>query len=298
DLTARVLLDPGDSVWLEDPGYHGARGAFVAAGARVVGVPVDGEGLNVEAGKARAPGARLAYVSPSHQFPLGVTMSLRRRLALLDWTRESGAWLLEDDYDSEYRYVSRPISALQGIDTAGRVIYTGTFSKVLFPALRLGYLVAPHSLVDAFTAAHLFADTQSPTVEQAVLADFITDGHFERHIRRTRALYRERQQALVAAASRELAPGVTIGAADAGMHLVGWLPLGANDRAVSLAAASRNIDVIPLSAFALDAPARGGLLFGYAHLTPHEIAGAVARLRPVLTALLGAGAVTTESQGQ
>src|SRR5262249_37547382 len=153
DLAARVLLDPGDTAWVEDPGYLGVRGALQAAGIRCEGIPVDAEGLNVEVGLRRAPRARLACVTPSHQYPLGVTMSLAPRMALLAWARQRRAWIVEDDYDSEFRYTSRPLSSLQGLDPAGRVIYTGSFSKMLFPSIRLGYLVAPLSLVDAFVAA-------------------------------------------------------------------------------------------------------------------------------------------------
>jgi GntR family transcriptional regulator / MocR family aminotransferase len=161
-LTAQVLLNPGEVVWMEDPGYPGAKGALLGAGARLMPVPIDAEGLDLEAGTARGPEARLAFVTPSHQCPLGVTMSLKRRLALLGWAREAGAWVIEDDYDSEYRYVGRPLAALQGLDTAGRVIYSGTFSKVLFPALRLGYLVVPRDLIEAFVTARLFADMHPP----------------------------------------------------------------------------------------------------------------------------------------
>jgi GntR family transcriptional regulator/MocR family aminotransferase len=205
DLSARLLLDEGDAAWIEDPGYIGARGALLGAGARAVPVPVDAEGLEIATGAARSPQARMVYVTPSHQYPLGVTMSLTRRLALLEWASRAGAWVLEDDYDSEYRYAGRPLSSLQGLDSASRVIYMGTFSKVMFPALRLGYLVAPPDLVDAFVAARALADRHTPSVEQAALAEFITDGHFARHIRRMRALYAERQATLVGEARRELA---------------------------------------------------------------------------------------------
>ncbi|HJR64606.1 MAG TPA: PLP-dependent aminotransferase family protein [Gemmatimonadaceae bacterium] len=282
DLTARVVLDPGDTAWIEDPGYFGARGALVAAGARVVAVPLDDEGLSVDAGIARAPDARLAYVTPSHQFPTGMTMSLARRLALLDWARRRGAWILEDDYDSEFRYASRPLSALQGIDADGLVIYTGTFSKVLFPALRLGYLVAPPALVDAFVAARLFTDTHAPIGEQAVLAEFLAEGHFERHVRRMRSLYHERQEVLIESAKQELAPALTIGASEAGMHVVGWLAPGADDCSASRQAARHGVDAIAISAFALEPPARGGLVLGYSHLAPAEIRGGVRKLKRAL----------------
>jgi GntR family transcriptional regulator/MocR family aminotransferase len=282
DLTARVLLDPGDRVWMEDPGYPGARHALAAAGLRVAAVPLDAEGLDVHAAETRAPGARLAYVTPSHQYPLGVTMSLARRLALLAWAGRARAFILEDDYDSEYRYAGRPLAALQGLDGARRVIYLGTFSKVLFPALRLGYLVVPPDLVDAFTAARALTDRHSPSVTQAVLADFIADGHFARHIRRTRALYAERQAALVAAAARDLAGALRVSPSEAGMHLVGWLPPGADDRAASAAAAAAGVDVPPLTAFRARGRGPGGLLLGYAGLSPGEIRDGVRRLAAAL----------------
>jgi GntR family transcriptional regulator/MocR family aminotransferase len=281
DLAARILLDPGDTAWVEDPGYQGARGALVAAGIRLAPVPVDAEGLDVRRGARTAPGARLVYVTPSHQYPLGVTMSLNRRLALLEWASASGAWILEDDYDSEYRYAGRPLAALQGLDAAGRVIYAGTFSKVLFPALRLGYLVVPPELVDAFIAARALADRHSPSVTQAALADFIDGGHFARHVRRTRALYAERQAVLVRAARRTLGGLLEVAPAEAGMHLMGWLPAGVDDRAAARAALARAVDVPPLSAYRARPTRladRGGLMLGYAAYPPREIDEACGRL--------------------
>ena len=192
DLIARVLLDPGDTAWMEEPGYLGARAALIASGARLVYVPVDEEGLDIAAGTRLDANARLIYVTPSHQFPLGMTMSLPRRLALLEWASRAGAWVMEDDFDSEYRYEGRPIASLQGLDTDGRVVYIGTFSKFLFPSLRLGYIVAPPALVDAFISARAMVGRHSPSVEQAILTDFIEEGHFGRHIRRMRTLYAER----------------------------------------------------------------------------------------------------------
>ncbi|MDQ3863770.1 MAG: PLP-dependent aminotransferase family protein, partial [Actinomycetota bacterium] len=228
DVCARVLLDPNDVAWVEDPCYPAARSTLVGSGARPVPVPVDGEGIDVAAGAARATDARLAYVTPSHQYPLGVTMSLRRRLTLLAWANRSGAWVLEDDYDSEYRYSGRPLSSLQGLDEGGRVLYLGTFSKVLCPALRLGYLVVPPNLVDAVVAARALVDRHSPLMEQAVLAEFMAEGHLARHVRRMRLLYAERRDALVEAIKRELAGLIEVGPAEAGLHLVGWLPEGAD----------------------------------------------------------------------
>jgi len=187
DLAARVLLDPGDRVCLEEPGYVGAARVLEACGARISAVPVDGEGMALPG--PRLAGARLAYVTPAHQFPLGTSMSLPRRLALLDWARRSGALLFEDDYDSEYRYSGRPLPALQGLDRHGLVLFAGSFSKVLFPSLRLGYLVIPEDLVDRFAAAKSVASRHAPPFEQAVLSEFITEGHFGRHVRRMREVY-------------------------------------------------------------------------------------------------------------
>ena len=193
DLAARVLLHPGDSIWMEEPGYDGARAAFCSAGAKLLPIPVDEDGMDVAYGIRQHPGARLAYVTPSHQFPLGATLGLERRLALLEWARAQGTWVIEDDYDGEFRYSGRPLAALQGLDTAGRVIYLGTFSKVLFPSLRLGYMVVPGELVGPLVEARTNSDAHSPGLEQAVLADFIAEGHFTRHIRRMRLLYAQRQ---------------------------------------------------------------------------------------------------------
>jgi GntR family transcriptional regulator/MocR family aminotransferase len=281
DLTARVLLDGGDRVWIEDPGYIGARGALTAAGAELIPVPVDAEGIDVATGMERCALARLAYVTPSHQYPLGVTMTLARRLALLEWARRAGAWIVEDDYDSEYRYVGRPLQALQGLDTERRTIYAGTFSKVLFPSLRLGYLVVPAHLAGAFIAARALADRHSPSVDQAALADFLAEGHFARHIRRTRALYQQRQQALLAAA-QELRGVLDVEAAEAGMHLVGWLPEGIDDQALSQHLAAYGIEAPALSSYALAVLPRGGLLLGYAALNEREIAEDVRHLGAAL----------------
>jgi GntR family transcriptional regulator/MocR family aminotransferase len=282
DLAARVLLDVGDKVWLEDPGYIGARGALQSAGADVVPVPVDREGLNVADAITRCPSARLVYITPSHQFPLGVTMSLPRRLALLEWAHRAGAWILEDDYDSEYRYTGRPLPALQGLDTENRTVYLGTLSKTLFPSLRLGYLVVPPDLVDTFIAAKALADRHAPSVEQAVLADFMSEGHFARHIRRTRVLYAARQAALVETATSELAGLLEVHTAEAGMHLVGYLPDGVDDKAVSQQAAAHQVEAPALSSYALAPLRRRGLLLGYAAFSHADITDGIHRLATAL----------------
>lgn len=289
DLAARTLLNPGDMVWVENPMYRGARGALIAAGAALIPVAVDEEGLDVASAQQRAPDARAAYVTPSHQYPTGVTMSLARRLALLEWAERTGAWIIEDDYDSEYRYNCRPLAALQGLDRAGRVIYTGTFSKVLFPALRLGYLVVPQALIEAFVRLRALSDRQSPSVDQAVLAAFLRDGHFARHIRRMRALYAERQAALVEAAPRILGGGLTIRSADAGLHVVGWLPPGVDDKAIARVANAAGISTPAITQSALAPLSQGGLILGYAALTPAQIVEGLHRLRRVLDDLVPRG---------
>ncbi len=282
DLAARVLIDPGDPVWVEEPGYPGMRGALLAAGAALVPVPVDAEGLDVAAGAARAPAARLVSVSPSHQYPLGVTMSLARRLELLAWARSADAFVLEDDYDSEYRYAGRPLAALQGLDDEGRVIYVGTMSKVMFPGLRIGYIVVPDDLVDAFRAVRVLIDTHPSSIAQAALADFIAEGYLSAHIRRMRTLYAERQARLVAAVRRRLDGLIAVAPDAAGMHLVGALPAEADDAAIARRAAAEGVVAAPLSAFYHGPPARRGLLLGYAGLTPREIEDGVERLRRAL----------------
>ena len=282
DLAARALLDSGDQAWIEDPGYPGARAALLAAGASLVPVPVDDEGLRVAEGVRRAPRARLAYVSPSHQFPLGTTMSASRRLELLRWAAQAGAWILEDDYDSEFRYSTRPLASLQGMDQDGRVVYIGTFSKTLVPALRLGYLIVPPEIAQAFRAVRAACDRHSPVLDQAVLADFMTEGHFARHVRRMRNVYAERQGALVDAIQRKLGDRLEARATGAGMHLVGWLDAGSDDAAVSARLWEEGIEAPPLSRYGLVKPARPGLLLGWAGYSPEAIEKAVERLGSVL----------------
>ncbi len=262
-LSAHVLLDAKDRAWMEEPGYLGARQAFMMAGTEIVPVPVDGEGLNVEAGIRRGCAARAVYITPSHQYPLGVTMSAARRMLLLSWAERNGAWIIEDDYDSEYRFGSRPIASLQGLDADARVIYVGTFSKVMFPALRLGYLVVSKDLTRAFTAAREATDIFSSTLYQAVMTDFIREGHFGRHIRRMRVLYSERRTALVEAIRKQLGDKLEVIGEEAGMHLVALLPPGVSDVAVSVKAAKRGISAVPLSWCYRKPPKRGGLILGY-----------------------------------
>ncbi len=303
DLIGRVLLDPGDMVVVEDPGYAGAREALAAVGARVEPVPVDAQGLDPE-DVARLPGRpRLVAVTPSHQFPLGGTMPLARRLGLLALARETGCLIVEDDYDCEYRYGTPPLPALQGLDAGGgeaglpgggpgggkaegRVIYVGTFSKVLFPGLRLGYLVLPPHLVAGFVRAKATADGHAPPLPQAVLADFIAEGHLAQHVRRMRKLYRERQQALLGALQRHcgrlLQSGILrVGPAEAGLHLVAEFTDGRDDRAIAAAAAGLGLNVAPLSRYTLRRQL-SGLLLGYAAFSPADLEQAVQRLAGLL----------------
>jgi GntR family transcriptional regulator/MocR family aminotransferase len=295
DLVARVLLDPGDAVWVEDPGYAGAQAALVGAGARIVPVPVDDEGLDVTAGERAAPHARLVYVTPSHQFPLGAVMSAPRRLALLAWARRRGAWVVEDDYDSEFRYTGRPLPCLQGLDAeqrapgeAARVIYVGTFSKTLVPGLRLAYLVVPDALVEAVRAARITTDRHTPTLAQGVLADFIDEGHYARHVRRVRALYAERQAMLLDAAGETLHDLLTLAPDAAGLHLVGWLPPTVSDVAAAAAAEAEGVEVLALSRCTLapsSSPRRGALLLSYAGFDGDAIRSGIRLLRRALDAM-------------
>ncbi|HET8845133.1 MAG TPA: PLP-dependent aminotransferase family protein [Ktedonobacteraceae bacterium] len=285
DLTARTLLDEEDEVWLEDPGYRRAYYILQGAGARIVPIPLDREGLDIEAGKRLSKQAHMVYVTPSHQYPMGITMSLPRRLALLDWAQQAGAWILEDDYDSEFRYSGRPLASLQGLDTHGQVIYIGSFSKVLFPALRLGYLVLPSALVEPFLAMQALCGRSAPTLEQAIVADFIAEGHFLRHLRRMRALYAQRQQILLEAVHQELHGTIELAEQAAGMHLIGWLSSGLDDGLISHQAAEYGLEVQALSSFSKQKPERPGLLLGYAGVDEQEIWTGVKLLARVIESL-------------
>jgi len=271
DLTTRILLDPGDAVCIEDPGYLGARHAFTGAGAQLIPIAIDDEGLQIATAMEHKQDIRLVYATPSHQYPMGVTMSLTRRLALLEWATRKGMWIVEDDYDSEYRYTGRPLATLQGLDHTGRVIYMGTFSKVLLPSLRLGYLVVPPALVETFVQARSLADRHSPSMDQAILAQFINEGHFTRHIRRMKKLYMERQALLMEAARRELHGALDIPPTPAGLHVVGRLDPKLKDRDVSQLAQQLGVDTPPLSAYCLQHSPLNGLVLGYAGIAPEDI---------------------------
>jgi GntR family transcriptional regulator/MocR family aminotransferase len=282
DISARVLLDAGSPVWVEEPGYWLTREMLSAAGCRLVPVPVDDDGLDVSAGIMQCPNARTAYVAPSHQYPLGATMSASRRLQLLEWAQRAGSWIVEDDYDSEYRFDSNPIASLQGLDRFSRVIYIGTFSKVLFPSLRVGYIVIPSDLVDHFLAVRHAMDVSPPHLYQAVLANFINEGHFLRHIRRMRLAYGERREILVNCIRKEFGSLLKLHGAEAGLHLTVTLPKGYRDRAISARAARRSLWLWPLSPAYLEAAPRQGFILGFGGVTPAEIPAAVRRLREVL----------------
>ncbi|HEV2679742.1 MAG TPA: PLP-dependent aminotransferase family protein, partial [Rhodanobacter sp.] len=272
-------LDAKERVWVEEPGYPGARQALMTVGARLVPVPVDQEGLNVAEGIRRGRSAHAIYITPSHQFPLGMTMSATRRMQLLNWAMRSGAWIIEDDYDSEYRFGGRPIASLQGLDTDDRVIYVGTFSKVVFPALRLGYVVIPKDLLPAFYDVRNATDTFSSTLYQLVMTDFIREGHFARHIRRMRTLYLERRTALLEAIGKYMENQLEVIGAEAGMQLVALLPPGVDDVAVSKKAALHGVSVRPLSLCYAKPPARGGLILGYGGASVSEIQDGIRKLR-------------------
>ena len=282
DLTARVLVDAGDSVWLEDPGYRLGRQAFMLAGCELVPVPVDEEGLDVSAGLAIGRNARAAYVTPSHQFPMGATMSPARRRQLLEWAQSAGAWIIEDDYDGEYRYQNLPPASLQGEDRYARVIYIGTFSKTLYPSLRVGYVVMPPDLVDRFVAVRLAMDVYPSDLFQAVLSDFIQEGHYSRHLRRTRLLYRERREILVKSLRKHFGSALEIRGEESGLHLVATLPRGFDDQQVAKLAAERNVWAWPLSPCYLGSSSQQGLVLGFGSTTPEEIEPAVVRLKRVL----------------
>jgi len=277
-LSAHVLLDPDERVWFEEPGYHGARHALMMAGARLVPVPVDQEGLDVAEGIRRDSKAHAVYITPSHQYPMGMTMSATRRMLLLNWAARSGAWIIEDDYDSEYRFGERPIASLQSLDAGARVIYAGTLNKVVFPALRLGYVVVPKDLVAAFSTARDATDVFSSTLYQAVMTDFIREGHFARHIRRMRILYTGRRTALVEAIREQMRGKLEVIGAEAGMHLVALLPPGVSDVAVARKAAQMGISAQPLSSCYLKPPARGGLILGYGGADARQIHDGVRKL--------------------
>jgi GntR family transcriptional regulator / MocR family aminotransferase len=276
DVVARVLVDPGDAVCMEEPGYTGASRVFEAAGAKIFSAGLDEEGMRLRDLPGR--GARLIYVTPGHQFPLGTTMSLARRLQLVEWARRCGALIFEDDYDSEYRYSGRPIPALQGLDHAGLVLYAGSFSKVLFPSLRLGYLVLPPDLVEGIAAIKSITSRHAPLLDQMVLSEFITEGHFGRHLRRMREIYAERLAVLLEEGRQQLAGLLEISNVEAGLQTAGWLGGARDGESAARAAAKRNVEVTPLSHYGGGRTARKGLQLGFAAVDAREIRRGVREL--------------------
>lgn len=282
DLTSRIVLNEGDRACMEDPGYPGAASIFRATGAAVVGIGVDEEGMKLHLAGLR--GARLVYITPGHQFPLGVAMSLQRRLALLKWARNTNAFILEDDYDSEFRYSGRPAPALQGLDGSGTVLFAGSFSKVLFPSLRLGYLVVPPDLVDKVAAILSITCRHAPLLEQAVLCDFIEEGHFARHLRRMRQVYAERRSVLLECAREFLIGLLEISGIEAGLQTAAWLCDSLDAEACAAAAAERKVGATPLSWYGTAPELRHGLQLGFAAVDAKEIRRGVRELGQVLEA--------------
>ncbi len=277
-LIVHALAVRGDTAWVEDPGYPLARQALAFAGLRVAPIGVDGDGIEANSGLRQAPDARLAVVTPANQMPLGVSLSLPRRLALLAWAAEREGWVIEDDYDGEYRYVGRPLPALKSLDVAGRVLYAGTFSKVLFPGLRLGYVVVPDAVVDRFSRACQLLQPIGNVVIQGTIADFIDEGHFARHIRRMRGLYRERLAALRTALSDTFGDELRVEERFGGMHIVARLAPDRDDREVARHAAAHGLAPGALSTFAVGRSTPPALVLGFSNLPAEQAAECVRRL--------------------
>lgn len=278
DLIARLLIDPGDPVWIEEPGYIGARSVFAAASARVVPVPIDGAGLRIAEGRAREPAPKLIFISPSRQYPLGMTLSSERRLELLEFANSVGAWIVEDDYDSEFRYSGAALPAVQSLDDAGRVIYLGTFSKSLLPAFRLGYLVVPEALAASFVTAKSVVARHAPILEQMTLYEFIACGQFAAHVRKMRQLYLERRTCLLDGLAQHLSHLITVTPAETGMDVAGFLDDDIDDVAFCTAAGRRGISLRPLSIYYCRPQKRSGVILGFSAVPPPRIAVGVKRL--------------------
>lgn len=281
DLIGRLLLDVGDEALVEDPGYPGIRASLTGHGIAVRPVPVDGEGFVVEQAAARWPSARLAVVTPTSQFPTGVRMSLKRRLALLDWANSRCGWLVEDDYDGEFQYGTHRLPALCSLPRADRVLYVGTFSKTLHPGLRLGFIVLPPALAGAFAMARALSDRHAPGATQQVLARFITEGHLLRHLRRMRELYPQRQAVLIAALAKASRGKLLLQPSEQGMHLLHELPVNQDDLKLAALAQAAGVFVAPLSRYCTESPRRGWL-FGYAGYDTAALRAAAATLGNLL----------------
>lgn len=283
DLTARIFLSKSDAVVIENPCYIEARTLFNANDAQVFSVEIDAEGFDAANIPEEASDAKLVYVTPSHQYPLGHTMSLARRLALIEWAKKHNAFIIEDDYNSEYRYAGRPLASLQGLDENGRVIYIGTLSKTIFPGLRIGCAVVPSELVEVFTTARALNDVHSSLIEQAILAEFIAEGHFARHLRRMRKLYEFRQTVLVEECEKHLKGLLEVEKSDAGMHLVGWLSGDFNDREISKKAIEKNLKLASVSEYFNTNANRNGLILGYTAFDERQIGEGVKKIKEILT---------------
>jgi GntR family transcriptional regulator / MocR family aminotransferase len=283
-LIAHLLLDPGDQVWVEDPGYPGAYRLLTAMGLTCVPSPVDAQGLRIDLAMRKAPKARLAYVTAAHQFPLGVTLSLARRAALLEWAQDHEAWIFEDDYDSEFRFSGRPLMALQGMPGGDRVLFCGSFNKVLYPGLRLGFLVVPEHLVEVFRRGRSLLDRYPASVEQAVMTDFITNGHLERHLRRMRSIYLERHETLIRESQRVWGERLVVTATDTGLQTTAWLQDGGSAKELCNVAAKLGQELLPLSAYALQAKRslghslNAGVQIGFGPHTPEQLRTAIQTL--------------------
>ena len=278
DLVIRVLRQGELQAWVEDPGYSLTRQALIAAGVKTHPIPVDAQGIDVAAGIRSAPKARAVFVTPSHQFPTGVVLAMARRLELLDWARRNNAWIIEDDYASEFRYGGHALASLQGLDDNERVIYVGTFNKSLFPGLRLGYAVVPPALAKAFVTARYLVDRQPSSLAQAVVADFIEEGYFAAHLRRMRLQYRDQRDVLVASLRQRLGSELTVDPPDQGMHLVAYLRRGLKDTAIARAAAERGVIVRAMSRLYVATAPRSALVMGFSGYPHRMIATAVAQL--------------------
>jgi GntR family transcriptional regulator / MocR family aminotransferase len=282
DLLARFLLKPGDPVWMEDPGYFGASIAFDRVGARIIPVPVDEEGLSVSAGIKACPNAKGVFLTPAHQYPLGMSMSLSRRIEVLEWAAQAGSFIIEDDYDSEYQFNGQPVPSLQGLDRNSSVIFVGTFKKLLFPLLRLGYIVLPPSLAPAFVSFRSGSEFHTCGFEQSILCDFIVDGHFGRHLRKMRDLYAERLEALLHYGERYLGGLLKLSDSKAGLYIAGFLQNGMTSPEAEAISATQGIETRSLARFTLKRQDPGGLLLGFAAFDEKSIRAGTIQLAAAL----------------
>jgi len=283
DLVARLLLKPGDPIWMEDPGYFGASIAFERVGAKIIPVPVDEEGLSVSAGMKACANAKGVFLTPAHQYPMGMAMSLRRRIEVLEWAARTGSFIVEDDYDSEYQFKGLPAPALQGLDRNSNVIFIGTLTKLLFPSLRLGYIVLPPSLVEVFVSFRRGSELRSSGIEQAALCDFIVEGHFGRHLRRMRDLYAQRLEALLHFGRRNMSGLLELSDTKAGLYIAGFLQNGMTSLEAESIAAANGIETRAIERFTLKRHDPKGILLGFAAFDEKEIHSGIIRLTAALS---------------